>query len=251
MIKGIEKFRFYFDKYKDQYVLIGGSACDLLLTEADLSFRRTKDLDIVLVADSLTSEFGAAFWQFIKDGRYENRYRSDGKPQYYRFDKPQTKDFPVMLELFSNSAAWEEKSTSFCVPIHLGEDLSSVSAILLNKDYYQLLLKGRTELDGVIVLDTLYLILFKARAYLDLRDRKARGDHIDRRDIQKHKNDIARLTMLLTGNENLVLSKLIQTDIKSFLEDFRENPPDVKNLKISASIDELAELLDNIFLSRE
>lgn len=87
-----------------------------------------------------------------------------------------------MLELFSNSAAWEEKSTSFCVPIHLGEDLSSVSAILLNKDYYQLLLKGRTELDGVIVLDTLYLILFKARAYLDLRDRKARGDHIDRRD---------------------------------------------------------------------
>ena len=103
----------------------------------------------------------------------------------------------------------------------------------------------------MIVLDTLYLILFKARAYLDLRDRKARGDHIDRRDIQKHKNDIARLTMLLTGNENLVLSKSIQTDIKSFLEDFRENPPDVKNLKISASIDELAELLDNIFLSRE
>ncbi len=60
-----------------------------------------------------------------------------------------------------------------------------------------------------------------------------------------------RTRIVLTGNENLVLSKSIQTDIKSFLEDFRENPPDVKNLKISASIDELAELLDNIFLSRE
>lgn len=88
MIKGLEIFREYFHDYKEQYVLIGGAACDVLFDAAATSFRATKDLDIVLIVESLTPEFGAKFWQFVNDRQYENRARSSGKPQFYRFDKP-------------------------------------------------------------------------------------------------------------------------------------------------------------------
>ncbi len=32
MVKGIETFKSYFEEYADQYVLIGGAACDIIRT---------------------------------------------------------------------------------------------------------------------------------------------------------------------------------------------------------------------------
>lgn len=54
MVKGIEKFREYFSNFSDQYVLIGGSACDISFGIHDTNFRATKDLDIVLIVEALT-----------------------------------------------------------------------------------------------------------------------------------------------------------------------------------------------------
>jgi hypothetical protein len=48
MVNGLEHFRKYFAPYVDQYVLIGGTACTVIMQEAWLDFRATKDLDIVL-----------------------------------------------------------------------------------------------------------------------------------------------------------------------------------------------------------
>jgi len=53
MVKGLEKFRQHFRSFPGQYVLIGGAACDLLMEEAGLEFRATKDLDIVLIVEAL------------------------------------------------------------------------------------------------------------------------------------------------------------------------------------------------------
>ena len=47
MVRGLAKFREQFRSHAGQYVLIGGAACDLLMEEAGLEFRATKDLDIV------------------------------------------------------------------------------------------------------------------------------------------------------------------------------------------------------------
>ena len=49
MVRGIESFRDWFHDYEDQYVIIGGTACDLLMTEEGLDFRATKDIDMVLI----------------------------------------------------------------------------------------------------------------------------------------------------------------------------------------------------------
>ena len=42
MIDGIELFKERFADYSDCYTVIGGTACDILMTEAGLDFRATR-----------------------------------------------------------------------------------------------------------------------------------------------------------------------------------------------------------------
>lgn len=84
-MRGIDKFKERFAGHDGEYVLIGGGACDLLFGEAGQDFRATKDLDLVLLVEALTPEFGQIFWDFVREGGYENRQKSSGKPQFYRF----------------------------------------------------------------------------------------------------------------------------------------------------------------------
>ena len=98
--QGLEKFKDYFKGYEDQYVLIGGAACDILFEEREATFRKTRDLDMVIIIKMLTSEFGKRFWDFVNSGKYRNKVTNKGKPQFYRFDKPEIDGYPRMIELF-------------------------------------------------------------------------------------------------------------------------------------------------------
>ena len=51
MVLGIDSFREKFKDYTNYYTIIGGTACDILLTEADLPFRATKDIDMILIME--------------------------------------------------------------------------------------------------------------------------------------------------------------------------------------------------------
>ncbi len=94
MVRGLEKFREFFADYQDSYLLIGGAACELWLEHAELAFRATKDLDIVLLLAPLNRKFVVRFNDFVKQGKYENRQASTGKRQYFRFFDPQEDTFP-------------------------------------------------------------------------------------------------------------------------------------------------------------
>ena len=76
MVKGLKIFQEHFKKHTHQFVLIGGTACDLAMEEAGLDFRGTKDLDIVLCLEALDKDFAAAFWEFIQAGKYQNQQKS-------------------------------------------------------------------------------------------------------------------------------------------------------------------------------
>ena len=69
-VEGWERFRDKFTGYEDSYTVIGGFACEILLGEAQRSFRGTKDIDMILLIEDNLSEFGHVFWDFIKEGRY-------------------------------------------------------------------------------------------------------------------------------------------------------------------------------------
>ncbi len=61
MVTGINTFKEYFAGYENQYVLIGGAACDIIFSNNNASFRATRDLDMVLIVEALTSEFAEHF----------------------------------------------------------------------------------------------------------------------------------------------------------------------------------------------
>ena len=176
--------------YENQYILIGGAACDILFANMDANFEATRDLDMVLLVEALTPEFGNRFWDYIKEGGYRNKASSNGNPQFYRFDKPEREEFPKMVELFSRTVFPLHEMT-WITPVHLDDTVSSLSAILLNDEYCEALVCGRTVIDGLSVLKPEYLILFKAKAYLDLKNRKANEEKVDSSDIKKHKKGVS------------------------------------------------------------
>ena len=99
-MRGLGVFREYFAGYEDYYVLIGGTACTVLMEDAGVEFRATKDLDIVLIMECFDGRFAAKFWTFIESGGYQSRRKGEERGQCYRFEKPQNVEYPAMIELF-------------------------------------------------------------------------------------------------------------------------------------------------------
>lgn len=248
MIIGINKFKEWFKGFENQYVLIGGTACDILFSEAGLPFRATRDMDLVLIVEVLTAEFCAKFWEFIKIAEYEHLNKSTGNVQFYRFSKPKKKDYPTMIELFSKRPEnLLLPDDTILTPIPVEEEISSLSAILLDDVYYNFLRSGTIIVDGITILSEYYLIPFKAKAWLDLRHRLEQGDHVDSKDIKKHRNDIFRLVSLLNMNEKGIIPFDIKNDMSQFLNAMMEEDINLKVLNIVGTKEELIERLKKVY----
>lgn len=230
MVKGLDVFREFFAGYEEQYVLIGGAACDIIFASNEVNFRATRDLDMVLIVEALTPEFGEKFWEFVKAGKYRNKVTSAGKPQFYRFDKPENESFPKMIELFCR-ADFKPLTMTGVIPVHIDDEVSSLSAILLNEDYYKVLMDGRIIVDHLSVLRPEYIILFKARAYLDLKERREAGEMVDSDSIKKHKRDILRISAELMLEKIEDLPSAVETDICRFIDILDTDPFDSNSLK--------------------
>ncbi|MYM00355.1 hypothetical protein GR702_21695 [Novosphingobium sp. FGD1] len=219
MVTGVDRFRAHFSEHEHQYVLIGGAACELIMDEAGLDFRATKDLDIVLIVEALDHAFSEAFMAFVEAGGYEIQQRSEGERILFRFAKPAVEQCPAMLELFSNAPdGFDIAPGAHLTPIPIAEEAASLSAILLDADYYKFLKMMARPLDGIPVLDEAGIIPFKARAWLDLSRRQLEGEKIDSRDVKKHRNDIARMLQLLSPEASYDLPDAIKADMRTFVE---------------------------------
>lgn len=219
MVTGLELFAAHFAEDQSQYVLIGGVATYLQLEKAELTARATKDLDIVLCVEALNPEFGRKMWSFIESGQYEVRQYESTNRRFYRFQKPATGGYPSMLEFFSREPGNIPLiENSHLTPVPFGEDVSSLSAILLHDDYYDFIHAQTTELSGVRVVSELCLIPLKARAWLDLSERAQAGEAIDSKDIRKHLTDVLRLAQLLDGEAIAAMPDSIRDDVRRFIE---------------------------------
>jgi len=218
MVDGIEKFRAHFAGQHDQYVLIGGAACDLIFNEAGLPFRATKDFDIVLCAEVIGSEFAGALLSFLEEGGYQVWANSDGEKKFFRFERPANPEFPKMLEVFARPpAVLDLPIDDRYVRLTVEDNILSLSALLLDDVYFEALKTGSTDVEGVNVLNANLLIPFKAKAYIDLVVRKERGESVKSVDIKKHRADVFRLMQLLPGNASLDMPEAIKRDLKAFV----------------------------------
>lgn len=232
MVKGLDIFKKHFADFQEKYVLIGGTACMLVMEEAGIPFRATKDLDIVLCVEALNNEFLLKFKEFIYEGKYQNNQLSTGKGIFYRFSSPSNKDFPAMLELFSRLPDTVKlEMGGHLTPIPLNESSTSLSAILLDDNYYHFIHAGKLEINGLPTIGATHLIPLKAKAWLELTIKRLDNEsEVNEKDIRKHKNDILRLYQLLSNNDNMTLPLPIKSDLSEFFQRIEKDTVDLKSL---------------------
>ncbi len=220
-LNGLEAFKTHFAGYSDHYVLIGGVACSLWHEAAGLAFRATKDFDVVLLAENLTPEFARQVWAFVEAAGYHTRERSDPEHKYYRFTHPQDERYPALFELFTRSPQELDLPLGQTItPLPVDDSVSSLSAILLDGDYYSLIREHKQLESGLPLAPVSILIALKAKAWLDLTARKQDGEKIDTNHIAKHRTDVFRLTLLLDDETTLTLPKSVDRDLRLFLDAF-------------------------------
>jgi hypothetical protein len=127
--------------------------------------------------------------------------------------------------------------------------MSSLSAIIIENDYYDFIQEGKIVVDGISILRPEYIIPLKAKAWLDLNARVNEGEHVDSKDIKKHKNDIFRLFQIIDTGSHINLKQSILGNVKEyFIKMKTEEPVDLKALGVSdVSIETIISSLENVY----
>ena len=247
MVDGIESFREAFKDFPDCYTVIGGAACDILMTERDTTFRATHDIDMILILEDKKKDFSEAFWKYIKAGGYRCGWKNSEKMHFYRFTEPNP-GFPTQIELFSRRQDFQLEIEHGVIPIHIDDDTSSLSAILLNDDFYNFMMKGRKLVNGITVLDAEYLIPFKMYAWLDLTDRKAKGEFVKEKDLKKHKYDVFRLMSIIDESAKFELTGLVNEKTSEFIERIKDEQLSLSSINAVHNLEESLEILKAMYL---
>lgn len=218
MVGGLGKFREAFERFSDNFVIIGGTACDEVLSGTEMEPRATLDIDIVVIVENMSHDFAAAFWNFIREGRYRfgKRKNQDGTPKYvlYSFDNG-ISGFPVKIEILARHNEVFEKA-SHIEPLPMDGDVSSLSSIILDEPYYDLTVGNSFISEGLRYASPVALMALKARAYLNLLFDKANGKEVNSKDINKHRNDIIKLAAITPGTEQAMVSEEVVETMREF-----------------------------------
>lgn len=244
MIQGIDKFKEYFKEDMDNYVIIGGLATALIAQDLGFLARATKDIDLVVISKD-NEEFIKKLLRFVKEARYKTKQRTknDSKHNLFRFLDSEDKTYPEQLELFAiHDENSEIVTDKHIIPIETPEFYDYLSAILLDKDYFDLLINHTTNMDGLHIATAEVLIPLKIHAHLNLIGGTANYDG-------KHLNDVIRLVSFLDGENKVELNGNPKSDFIEFLPIFEEVDEEkinniFKSMKsTSSSKEDLIELL--------
>lgn len=231
MVVGLDTFSEHFKDFQKSYIIIGGTACDIIIEEAGFTPRATDDIDIILIVEALTPKFVTKFWEFIRLGQYAVQQKNEEERSCYRFANPANPDYPKQLELFCKEPdVIDVNQGAHLTPIPVEEGLSSMSAILLDENYYNYTIEHSEVKEGVHFAAPHTLICLKAFAFINNTERKAAGQNVRTVDIKKHKNDVFRMTMMLNENERFVLPDTIKADMQKFVTSIKDDLPSPETL---------------------
>lgn len=221
IVEGIDIFERTFAKYKDSFVIIGGAACRATLSEGRYSPRKTKDIDIVLVLDRLDKSFIDTFWSFIKAGNYKCATRKDNEVQrkyvLYSFYEP-LPEYPSQIELLSKPVDSLGKPEVYKIESISVDDSSYLSAIILESEYYNYLTSHTEEKNGLRYASADSIICLKVLAYLNLREDKQKGKHVNDDDYKKHRRDVVMAAASLGIEAEFTVPANIKNSITRFVE---------------------------------
>ena len=230
MVKGLEKFKEYFTGFEDHYVIIGGTACDIALRDTGMRPRATDDIDMILIIERMTPDFGQRFWDFIGAGEYQTRQRKRGDKEpvteLFRFINPQ-EGFPVQIELMSKHPdVLPEPKGFYLTPIPIGDEVSSLSAILLDEEYYLHTIENSIVNDGIRLANPLSLMCLKVIAFLNLTEEKKTNPAVRSGDIKKHRDDVFKLlAMRIDPFTPVELSPKMKECLEKFINSIEQSLP--------------------------
>ena len=257
-MEGLDKFREAFKDFSDNYVIIGGTACDITMTGTEVRARATHDIDMIIVVERMTPQYGEQFWQFIREAGYrpeKSKAKEGESPKYemYRFVDGNP-GYPEMIELLSRHPdALGEPKGLVIEPLPIDGELSSLSAIIMDDDYYQFTIEHSRLTDDIRHADSAALIALKARAYLNLLQDKQNGKHVNSKDIKKHRSDVLKNIVIMTEDEVPAPASIVEC-VKEFVMSIRNDWAELAN-PLAKSLDQnpefvdaLLEQLENLFV---
>lgn len=174
------------------------------------------------------------------------RKRGEGKepePELFRFYRPRNEEFPYQIELLSKQPeVLTVPAGCHLTPIPVGEDVSSLSAILMDEEFYQFALAHSTMEEELHVVDTVGLICLKMKAYLNLSEQEPPAHSSD---IRKHMSDVFKLMASGYIAEPIELSEKMKKDAVAFVTKMESLMP---NQPLQASIQRDAAFIEQVLL---
>lgn len=218
---GLDKFKEAFEAYSNNYVIIGGTACEITLKDTGMRPRATHDIDMIVIIENMTPEFGSRFWDFIHEGGYrpEKRRNSDeGCPKYELYRFLGGKDgYPEMIELLSRHPNILGEPKGIVIePLPIDDNVSSLSAIIMDDNYYHFTIDHSKLTQGIRHATPAALVTLKAKAYLNLIQDKNAGKHVNTKDIKKHRSDVLK-NVAIMENDVVYAPEPIVEDIHKFV----------------------------------
>jgi hypothetical protein len=185
---------------------------------------------MILVIEKMTPEFEKRFWEFIDLGEYTSRQRKRGDKEpiaeLFRFVNPQ-EGFPVQIELLSRYPEILGEPTGFhLTPIPTEEDTPSLSAILLDEEYYHHTIDSSVIEDGIRIANPLSLLCLKVKAFLNLTEEKKKNPKVHKGDIKKHRDDVFKLlAMRIDPLTPIKLSDTMKAELSVFIDVMEKSLP--------------------------
>ena len=85
----------------------------------------------------------------------------------------------------------------------------------------------------------------------DLTDRKAAGEHVDSKNIKKHKNDVFRLTELIDPTVKITAPQGVYTDVQEFVQRMQNESVDIKQLGlVGRTKDQILDELKDLYIAQ-
>ena len=141
-------------------------------------------------------------------------------------------------------------------PLPTSEDTSSLSAIIMDDDFYHFTIEHSKLTNGLRHADSATLIALKSRAYLDLLQDKADGKHVNSKDIKKHRFDVLKNVVIMEDSQ-ITAPEPIVACIREFVASIKKewntlSKPLAKALDQDPSfIEALLEQLDGLFTTEQ
>ena len=99
----------------------------------------------------------------------------------------------------------------------------------------------------VTILDAEHIIPLKMKAWLDLNEQKNNGQHVNDRDIRKHRQDVFRLYALVRPEPTINVSPQIYDDIQAFISAVKESDFDPKTIHVNDSKEVILDTYSSIY----